>query len=99
MEDRIAISRIKQGDLNGLEILVNRYQVRAVHAAYLVVYDRALAEDTVQTAFVKVAERIDQFDEQPRPFVFQIQAMISFYPLACLVFSVSDSQVPFSRVK
>ena len=67
MEDRIAISRIKQGDLNGLEVLVNRYQVQAVHAAYLVVYDRALAEDIVQTAFVKVTERVQQFEEQ-RPF-------------------------------
>jgi len=34
MEDRIAIFRIKQGDLNGLETLINRYQVRAVYAAY-----------------------------------------------------------------
>lgn len=67
MEDRIAISRIKQGDLNGLEFLVNRYQVRAVHAAYLILYDRALAEDIAQTAFVKVAESVHQFDEA-RPF-------------------------------
>jgi RNA polymerase sigma-70 factor (ECF subfamily) len=67
MEDQIAISCLKQGDLNGLEILVNRYQARAVHSAYLIVYDRALAEDIVQTAFVKVAERIHQFDDQ-RPF-------------------------------
>src|SRR5512132_3317864 len=67
MEDRNAISRIKQGDLNGLETLVKRYQAQAVHAAYLVLYDRALAEDIVQTAFVKVAERIHQFDVL-RPF-------------------------------
>jgi len=67
MDDRIAISRIKQGDLNALEFLVNRYQVQALHAAYLVIYDRALAEDIVQTAFVKVMERVHQFDEQ-RPF-------------------------------
>jgi RNA polymerase sigma-70 factor (ECF subfamily) len=53
--------------LNGLEALVDRYQVRAVHAAYLVVYDRALAEDIAQTAFVKVVEKIDRFDEE-RPF-------------------------------
>jgi len=67
MEDRIAISRLKQGDLAGLEALVRRYQVQAVHAAYLIVYDRALAEDVVHNAFVKVAERIHQFDED-RPF-------------------------------
>ena len=67
MEDRIAISRLKQGDLTGLEFLVDRYQVQAVHAAYLIVYERALAEDIVRGAFVKVAERVHQFDEQ-RPF-------------------------------
>jgi RNA polymerase sigma-70 factor (ECF subfamily) len=67
MEDRIAISRLKQGDLTGLESLVNRYQVQAVHAAYLIVYDRELAEDIVRAAFVKVAERAQQFHEE-RPF-------------------------------
>ena len=67
MEDRIAVSRLKQGDLTGLESLVNRYQVQAVHAAYLIVYDRALAEDVVYTVFLRVAERIHQFDEE-RPF-------------------------------
>ena len=66
-EDRNAISRIKQGDISALDVLVKRYQVQAVHAAYAIVYDRALAEDLAQTAFVKVAERIHQFDEE-RPF-------------------------------
>ena len=74
MEDRIAISRIKQGDLNGLETLVNRYQAQAVHAAYMIVYDRALAEDVAQAAFVKVAERVHQFDEERSfaPWFFRI---------------------------
>lgn len=67
MDDRIAISRLKQGDINSLEILVNRYQARAVHAAYLILCDRALAEDVAQASFVKVAEHIHQFDEE-RPF-------------------------------
>jgi RNA polymerase sigma-70 factor, ECF subfamily len=67
MEDQIAISRLKQGDLDSLETLVNRYQVQAIHAAYLILYDRASAEDVAQTAFVKAAERIQQFDEH-RPF-------------------------------
>ena len=67
MKDQDAISRLKQGDLNGLGTLVRRYQARAVQAAYAIVFDRALAEDVVQTAFVKVAERIEQFDNE-RPF-------------------------------
>jgi RNA polymerase sigma-70 factor (ECF subfamily) len=76
MEDRIAISRLKQGDLTGLESLVNRYQVRAVHAAYLILYDRPLAEDVVRTAFMKVAERAHQFDEERSfaPWFFRIVA-------------------------
>lgn len=67
MEDQIAISRLKQGNLKGLESLVKRYQAQAVHAAYMIVFDRGLAEDVTQTAFVKAAERIHQFDEN-RPF-------------------------------
>ena len=67
MDDQIAISRLKQGDLTGLEMLVNRYQAQAVHAAYGIVYNHALAEDIAQTAFVKVAERVHQFEEE-RPF-------------------------------
>jgi len=67
MEDQIAISRIKQGDLSALEPLVKRYQVQAVHAAYALVYDRALAEDIAQAAFLKVVESIHQFDQE-RPF-------------------------------
>jgi len=74
MEDQIAISRIKQGDLTGLEMLVNRYQVQAVQAAYAIVYDRALAEDIAQTAFVKVVEKIQQFDAERAfaPWLFRI---------------------------
>lgn len=74
MEDQIAISRLKQGDLNGLESLVNRYQAQAVKAAYLIVYDRALAEDIAQTAFLKLVEKIHQFDEQRAfmPWFFRI---------------------------
>lgn len=74
MEDRTAISRIKQGHLDSLEHLVNRYQAQAVQAAYLILYDRALAEDVAQSAFVKVAEHIHQFDEECpfAPWFFRI---------------------------
>jgi RNA polymerase sigma-70 factor (ECF subfamily) len=67
MDDQTAITHLKQGDLDGLESLVEGYQARAVHAAYLICCDRALAEDVAQAAFVKAAERIQQFDET-RPF-------------------------------
>lgn len=74
MEDQIAISRLKQGDLSALETLVRHYQVQAVQAAYAIVYDRDLAEDIAQNTFVKVVERVDQFDEAHpfAPWFFRI---------------------------
>ena len=67
LEEKLAIARLKQGDLDGMEALVKRHQVRAVSAAYLIVRDPKLAEDIVQEAFLHAAEKIDQFDES-RPF-------------------------------
>lgn len=67
MEEREAIARLKRGDIKGLEALVRRYQVQAVRVAALITRDRALAEDVVQAAFLRVYERIGQFDSG-RPF-------------------------------
>ena len=68
MEDEEqAIARLKQGDLQGLEALVERYQALAVHTAYLIVGERALAEDIAQAAFLKAAGSIGAFDAA-RPF-------------------------------
>jgi len=67
MEEREAIARLKRGDISGLEALVRQYQVKAVRTAYLIIRDRALAEDIVQAAFLRAYERIGQFDTG-RPF-------------------------------
>lgn len=65
--DASAIARLRRGEIAGLELLMQRYQVKAVRAAYLITRDRATAEDVVQTAFVRVYERIHQFNPD-RPF-------------------------------
>ena len=67
MEDRAAISLLKQGDLLGLEILVKRYQVQAIHAGQLILRDRDLAEEVVQSAFLRLPEIVHKFDDA-RPF-------------------------------
>lgn len=64
---RQAIARLKSRDIAGLETLVHLYQVKAVRAAFLIVSDPSRAEDVVQTAFLHLAEKIDQYDDQ-RPF-------------------------------
>ena len=67
MDERQALARLRQGDIGGLESLVQLYQVKAVRTAYLITRDRALAEDIAQTAFLRVHERIHQYDPK-RPF-------------------------------
>jgi len=67
MDEQQAVTRLKQGDLTGLEFLVRHFQVQAVQSAYLILGDRPLAEDVVQAAFIKIAAKISQFDPQ-RPF-------------------------------
>ena len=62
MDEREAIARLKRGDVNGLEVLVRAYQLKATRAADLIVRDQALAEDIVAEAFLRVCERIEQFD-------------------------------------
>jgi RNA polymerase sigma-70 factor (ECF subfamily) len=66
VDDQEAIVRLKQGDIAGLEALFRKYQLQAVRAADFVVRDPALAQDIVQSAFLRAYERIDQFqDEKP----------------------------------
>jgi RNA polymerase sigma-70 factor, ECF subfamily len=67
MQDHDAITLLRRGDLAGLDALVRQYQYPAVRAATLIVRDRAAAEDIVQSAFLRVAGRIRQFDQR-RPF-------------------------------
>lgn len=67
MDDLQAIRRLKNGDIGGLEVLVARYQARAVRVAFLITHDEALAEDVVQETFVRLYRRIGGFDST-RPF-------------------------------
>jgi RNA polymerase sigma-70 factor (ECF subfamily) len=67
MSEQDAIDRLKQGDIGGLETLVGKYQLQAIRAADIITRDRGLSEDIVQEAFVRVYERIHQFDAR-RPF-------------------------------
>lgn len=67
MNEQEAVSSLKRGDIRGLDTLVRAYQVQAVRTAYLVTGDRFLAEDVMQSAFLKAFEQIDHFDAH-RPF-------------------------------
>jgi len=63
VNEKQAIAQLKRGDLTGLEVLVGLYQLQAVRAACLVTGDLALSKDIVQNVFIRVAGKIDQFNE------------------------------------
>ncbi|MEM9955296.1 MAG: RNA polymerase sigma factor [Chloroflexota bacterium] len=67
MEDYKIIQRLKQGDIQSLEKLVETYQEKAIRTAYLVTQDKAMARDVVQATFIAVYEAIEHFDST-RPF-------------------------------
>jgi len=67
VDDLQAVHRLKNGDIGGLELLVARYQTKAIRTAFLVTHDEPMAEDVVQDVFVRFFERADRFDET-RPF-------------------------------
>jgi RNA polymerase sigma-70 factor, ECF subfamily len=67
MDDTHAIRLLKQGDLGGLEILMQHHQVRAARTAFLITHDESIAQDVVQETFIRIYERIRQFDDS-KPF-------------------------------
>lgn len=67
MDDQQAVRCLKRGEMDGLETLVSRYQMKAWRVAFLITHDEALAQDVVQETFIRIYGRIGQFDET-RPF-------------------------------
>lgn len=67
MDEQQAIRKLKQGDISGLEFLVQMHQVKALRTAYLITRDLGLAEDVVQESFIRAYRSIHSFDER-HPF-------------------------------
>ncbi|MBI2758631.1 MAG: sigma-70 family RNA polymerase sigma factor [Chloroflexi bacterium] len=67
MDEQQAVQRLKQGDIGGLEFLVECFQSRAVRTAYLITRDLGLAEEAVQDSFIQAFRAIRNFDSS-RPF-------------------------------
>ena len=67
MDEKLAIQRLKKGDISGLEFLVQRHQLKALRAAFLITRDLGLAEDIVQDSFLQAFRAMHSFDAT-RPF-------------------------------
>lgn len=65
-DDRALVARFRRGDREAFADLVVRYQRPVYNAAFWVVRRAEDAGDVCQTAFLKAAERIDDYDPQYR---------------------------------
>lgn len=66
-DDTALLRAAQEGSAEAVEALIRRYWDVAHRAAYLIVQDRAAAEDIAQEAVLAVVQRIDRFDRR-RPF-------------------------------
>ena len=89
-EDVQAIRYIKSGDVSGLEFLMSRYQVKAARAAFLITHDEAVAQDVVQETFIRIYQRVHQFDER---YPFEPYLMRSIINASLNAMRGTDKQV------
>jgi len=72
--DARLVEEVRQGDHSAFEVLVKRYENRLMNVLLRFVRDRELARDLSQETFLRVYERLDQFDPSRRfgPWLFRI---------------------------
>lgn len=67
------IERCRDGDRDAFEEVVDRYGLRLLRTARLILRDEALAEDAIQETFLKAWQRIGSLrDEDPEPWLTRI---------------------------
>lgn len=74
VSDARLVENVRQGDQDAFEILVRRYEGRLMSVLLRFVQDRELVRDLAQETFLRVYERLDQFDPSRRfgPWLFRI---------------------------
>jgi RNA polymerase sigma-70 factor (ECF subfamily) len=72
--DARLVEEVRHGDHSAFEVLVKRYENRLMSVLLRFVRDRELARDLAQETFLRVYERLDQFDPARRfgPWLFRI---------------------------
>jgi RNA polymerase sigma-70 factor (ECF subfamily) len=66
--DLILVSRFRSGDREAFAELVVRYQRPIYNAAFWILRNVEDANDVAQDVFLRIAERLDEFDDQHRFF-------------------------------
>jgi RNA polymerase sigma-70 factor (ECF subfamily) len=74
VSDARLVEDVRHGDHDAFEVLVRRYEGRLMSVLLRFVPDRELTRDLAQETFLRVYERLDQFDPSRRfgPWLFRI---------------------------
>lgn len=67
-DDQLQLSRCQKGDQTAFAVLVHRYHRPLYNAAYRVLGNAEDATDITQVVFLKIAERIDEYDPKYKFF-------------------------------
>ncbi len=79
-EDSSLIARVREGDIDALGELYERYKSKVYRTATAITHDEHMAEDILQEVFLRVNRYADSFDEtQPfEPWIYRITVNLSY---------------------
>jgi len=60
--DRVVLLKLKEGQSAAFELLFWKYNAKLYNFVYNILYDKSLAEDITQSAFLKIWERREDID-------------------------------------
>jgi len=78
-EDGALVARVRDGDIDALGSLYERYQSRVYRTAVAITHDERMAEDILQETFLRVRWYAESFDQtQPfEPWIYRITVNLS----------------------
>ncbi len=79
-EDGLLVARVRDGDIDALGELYERYQTQVYRTATAITHDERMAEDILQEVFLRVHRYADSFDQtQPfEPWLYRITVNLCY---------------------
>ncbi len=79
-DDSLLIARLRDGDIDALGELYERYKTKVFRTATAITHDERMAEDILQEVFLRVNRYADSFDPtQPfEPWLYRITVNLSY---------------------
>jgi len=79
-EDGVLVARVRDGDIDALGELYERYKTKVYRTATAITHDERMAEDILQEVFLRVNRYADSFDQtQPfEPWIYRITVNLSY---------------------